>query len=56
MKSNSIQLKLGGMGCVACARRIETTLQNLEGVTGVSVNFATEKATVQKRFKKYLTK
>jgi len=47
MKSKIIQLKLGGMGCTAYARRIETTLQNLEGVRGVSVNFATEKAVVQ---------
>jgi len=45
-------LKLGGMGCAACARRIETTLQNLEGVTDVSVNFATERATLQYDSKK----
>ena len=50
--NKSIQLKTLGMGCAACARSIETTLQNLVGITGVSVNFATEKATVQYNPKK----
>ena len=35
------------MGCAACAHRIETTVQKLKGVESVSVNLATEKATIQ---------
>jgi Cu+-exporting ATPase len=34
------------MTCAACARRIERSLGRLGGVTGVSVNFATEKASI----------
>jgi Cu+-exporting ATPase len=35
------------MTCAACARTIERTLQQLPGVTGASVNFATSRAEVQ---------
>lgn len=42
----TIHLKLGGMHCAACANRIERTLSKLDGVDVVTVNFATEKATV----------
>jgi Cu+-exporting ATPase len=34
------------MTCAACAQRVEKAIRKLEGVTSVSVNFATEKATV----------
>ena len=43
----SIALKIGGMSCAACAHRIETTIQNLDGIASVSVNFAAEKAIIQ---------
>ncbi|MCL1942976.1 MAG: cadmium-translocating P-type ATPase [Candidatus Azobacteroides sp.] len=44
--SKSVELKLGGMGCAACAVRIEKTVKQLEGITSVSVNFATERAAI----------
>ena len=39
-------LKITGMSCAACARRIEKGLSGLEGVTAAGVNFATETASV----------
>ncbi|HWQ79747.1 MAG TPA: heavy metal translocating P-type ATPase [Anaerovoracaceae bacterium] len=42
----NIALPIGGMTCAACARRVEKAIGKLDGVTAVSVNFATEKATV----------
>ncbi|MCD4832755.1 MAG: heavy-metal-associated domain-containing protein, partial [Bacteroidales bacterium] len=35
------------MTCAACVVRIEQGLKDLEGVQNASVNFATEKATVE---------
>ena len=40
-------LNIRGMTCAACVARIEQGLKNLEGVRNASVNFATEKATVE---------
>lgn len=37
-------IKIGGMTCAACARRIEKALGRLEGINEASVNFASEKA------------
>ncbi|MDR1377340.1 MAG: heavy metal translocating P-type ATPase [Synergistaceae bacterium] len=37
---------IGGMTCAACARRIERAVGKVVGVLSVSVNLATEKATV----------
>jgi Cu+-exporting ATPase len=37
------------MSCAACVGRVEKGIQSLEGVTDVSVNLATEKATVKYR-------
>jgi Cu+-exporting ATPase len=47
-KSNSanVTIPIGGMTCAACAQRIEKAIRKLDGVTGVSVNFATENAAV----------
>ncbi len=42
----TINLRLKGMGCAACANRIEKALQNVPGVAGCSVNFAIAQATV----------
>lgn len=39
-------IKITGMTCVACANRIEKKLGKLAGVKSATVNFATEKATV----------
>lgn len=39
-------LKINGMTCAACARRVERVTQKLDGVTEASVNFATEKLSI----------
>lgn len=39
-------LKITGMTCAACAARIEKVVGKMDGVEGISVNLATEKATV----------
>ncbi len=44
--NSNITIPIGGMTCAACAQRVEKAIKKLEGVTSVSVNFATEKATV----------
>jgi P-type Cu+ transporter len=43
---DNVQLKLQGMGCAACATRIEKAINNLAGVINCNVNFAAEEATV----------
>jgi Cu+-exporting ATPase len=43
---HKISIPIGGMTCVACAKRIEKAILKLEGVETASVNFATEKAVV----------
>jgi Cu+-exporting ATPase len=40
-------IKIGGMTCAACAKRIEKSVGKLEGVLKASVNLATEKLTVE---------
>lgn len=42
----SVTIPIGEMTCAACAQRIEKVVKKLEGVESVSVNFATEKATI----------
>ena len=47
--SNKVESKIlgiRGMTCAACARRIENAIGKLDGVSYVSVNLATEKATI----------
>jgi P-type Cu+ transporter len=41
-----VDLPITGMTCAACANRIERQLKKQTGVEKASVNFATEKATV----------
>ena len=41
-----IDLSVTGMSCAACAARIEKGLKSLDGVSGASLNFAAERATV----------
>ncbi|WP_338038116.1 heavy metal translocating P-type ATPase [Neosynechococcus sphagnicola] len=43
----TLHLRLQGMNCASCVRRIEETLQALPGVRSSPVNFATETATVE---------
>ncbi|WP_040208449.1 heavy metal translocating P-type ATPase [Neobacillus jeddahensis] len=40
-------MKIGGMTCAACAKRIEKVTGKLSGVQNASVNYATEKLTIQ---------
>jgi Cu+-exporting ATPase len=44
--SSKVAIPIGGMTCAACAQRIEKMVGRLPGVESVSVNLATEKATV----------
>jgi len=41
-----VTIPIEGMSCSSCAQRIENTLSKLNGVESVTVNFATQKATV----------
>ncbi|MCL2401483.1 MAG: cation transporter, partial [Oscillospiraceae bacterium] len=43
---DSSVIGIQGMSCAACAQRVEKAIGKLDGVINVSVNFATEKATV----------
>jgi Cu+-exporting ATPase len=43
---NKETLKITGMTCVACAARIEKVVGKMDGINEISVNLATEKATV----------
>ncbi|WP_166838373.1 heavy metal translocating P-type ATPase [Rheinheimera pleomorphica] len=43
---NSQQLQIKGMSCASCASRIRTALRQLDDVTDVSVNLASDTATV----------
>ncbi|MBI3943931.1 MAG: copper-translocating P-type ATPase [Chloroflexi bacterium] len=42
-----VELPIKGMTCANCALTIERTLKRTEGVVGSSVNYATERATVE---------
>lgn len=44
--SSNVTIPIGGMTCAACAQRVEKGIKKLDGVDNVSVNFATEKATI----------
>ncbi|MFC4015289.1 heavy metal translocating P-type ATPase [Nonomuraea purpurea] len=44
--TSTIQLVIGGMTCASCAARVERKLNRMGGVNA-SVNYATEKATIQ---------
>lgn len=36
-----------GMECASCVRKIESVLKKIEGVLDISVNFASEKITIE---------
>jgi Cu+-exporting ATPase len=44
--SDTVSLSISGMTCASCVGRVEKALNKVPGVTGVSVNLATEKAQV----------
>ncbi len=43
----TLTLKLRGMGCAACASRIEQAIKGIPGVVECNVNFGIEQATIQ---------
>ncbi len=45
--NSTVSLPISGMTCASCAQAIERTVGKLDGVARVSVNLATEKATVE---------
>ena len=47
LPKNTVTIPIGGMTCAACAQRIEKALGKQDGITRVSVNLATEKATIE---------
>ena len=42
-----VSLQIEGMTCASCVARVEKALQKVPGVSSVSVNLATEKATIE---------
>jgi Cu+-exporting ATPase len=42
-----VTLPVHGMSCASCVKKVENAINGLEGVVRASVNFATERATVQ---------
>ena len=44
--ANRVELEIGGMTCASCAARIEKRLNDVDGVTTATVNYATERAAV----------
>lgn len=44
---DKVTLPIQGMSCASCVKKVENALNGLEGVVRASVNFATERATVQ---------
>ena len=44
--TNRVELEIGGMTCASCAARIEKRLNDVDGVTTATVNYATERAAV----------
>ncbi len=45
--ADKVTLSIGGMTCAACVHHVESALARVEGVSGTSVNLATERATVE---------
>src|SRR4030043_279577 len=46
-KSEKVVLPIQGMTCASCVNKVEKALNSLKGVVQASVNFATERATVE---------
>ena len=42
-----VRLSIEGMTCASCVRRVEKAIEGLDGVSSVSVNLATDEATVR---------
>jgi P-type Cu+ transporter len=46
-KGKEVTIPVGGMSCAACAKAIERAVGKVDGVSSVSVNYATERASVK---------
>jgi len=46
LKTERLTLKVGGMSRASCAQTIEKALKKTEGILGVNVNFAAERAAI----------
>jgi len=44
--SKTITIPIGGMTCAACSSRVEKVLSKMDGIENVTVNLATEKASI----------
>lgn len=44
--NKKIDMKVGGMTCASCSKAVERVVKKLDGVESVSVNIATEKASI----------
>ncbi|WP_124728175.1 heavy metal translocating P-type ATPase [Staphylospora marina] len=47
VRTETVELEIGGMTCAACAARIEKGLRRMDGVVEATVNLALERATVE---------
>jgi len=47
MQRQRLELRIIGMSCASCVRKVEEALNRVPGVLGASVNLATERATVE---------
>ena len=45
--AEKVTLSIGGMTCAACVHHVESALTKVDGVSGATVNLATERATVE---------
>ncbi|MBU0595853.1 copper ion binding protein, partial [Candidatus Bipolaricaulota bacterium] len=45
-ETRSVELQIEGMTCASCSQAVERALAQVAGVDGVSVNLATERATI----------
>ena len=45
--AEKVTVSIGGMTCAACVHHVESALAGVDGVSGASVNLATERATVE---------
>ena len=47
VRTENVDIPVGGMTCAGCVATIESALQELDGVVSANVNLATERATVE---------
>jgi len=47
LKSQKVEVRIGGMHCAMCANTVAEALKKLEGVITAEVNLATEKAVIE---------